>query len=118
MERDGLCQGEHPNLALQFLALPHVILVQERDERGRRRAARDAISGRRCAVPRRRACAELTEISYYYEAWVVEACCGHWELRGSPSRGKLHWVEGQVAPEDAILEDFLAVIARGQPPRQ
>ena len=59
----------------------------------------------------------LTEISYYYEPWIVQACPGHWELRGSPSRGELHWVEGQVAPEDAILEDFLAVIARGQPPR-
>lgn len=58
----------------------------------------------------------LTEISYYYEAWVVQACPGHWELRGSAAGGELHWVEGQVPPEDAILEDFLAVIARGQPP--
>jgi hypothetical protein len=59
----------------------------------------------------------LTEISYYYEAWVVQQCPGHWELAGRASDGELHWVEGQVPPEDAILADFLATIGRGQPPR-
>ena len=60
----------------------------------------------------------LTEISYYFEAWAVQACPGHWELRGTSSRGDLHWVEGHLAPEDAILEDFLSVVARGRPPRR
>jgi hypothetical protein len=54
----------------------------------------------------------LTEISYYHEAWAVQACPGHWELRGTASRGDLRWVDGHLSPEDAILEDFLAVVAR------
>ncbi len=50
----------------------------------------------------------LTEISYYYEGWALHACPGHWELRGDAKGGRLDWVEGQIRPEDAILEDFLA----------
>ncbi|PLS79998.1 MAG: hypothetical protein CYG59_10225, partial [Chloroflexi bacterium] len=50
--------------------------------------------------------------SYYYEGWALhEECPGHWELDGDPDTGQLHFVEGRVRPEDAILEDFLAAIA-------
>jgi hypothetical protein len=54
----------------------------------------------------------LVEISYYYESWLLHACPGHWELRGSPEGGRLDWVEGQMRPEDAILEDFLTRVER------
>jgi hypothetical protein len=54
----------------------------------------------------------LVEISYYYEGWAVHDCPGHWELSGSPESGELTWVEGSVRPQDAILEDFLELIAR------
>lgn len=52
----------------------------------------------------------LVEISYYYEGWAVQACPGHWELRGEPKDGQLDWIEGEMRPEDAILADFLAVL--------
>jgi hypothetical protein len=51
----------------------------------------------------------LTEISYYYEGWILhEECPGHWLLHGSPEDGELEWVQGPRRPEDCILEDFLA----------
>jgi hypothetical protein len=51
----------------------------------------------------------LTEISYYYEGWILfEECQGHWMLHGSPETGRLEWVNQQLRPEDAILDDFLA----------
>ena len=51
----------------------------------------------------------LTEISYYYEGWILhEECPGHWVLQGDPDTGQLLFVENRVRPEDAILEDFLA----------
>jgi hypothetical protein len=49
----------------------------------------------------------LTEISYYYEGWAVAACPGHWRPDGS-------WQPGEVAPEDAIFDDFLALVASRQ----
>ena len=54
----------------------------------------------------------LVEISYYYEGWAVHECPGHWELRGDPESGRLEWVEGKVRPQDAILDDFLALLDR------
>ena len=56
----------------------------------------------------------IVEISYIYDSWAVEACPGHWELRGEPEDGQLEWVEGRMWPEDAILDDFLALIDRRQ----
>lgn len=51
----------------------------------------------------------LTEMSYYFEGWILhEECLGHWELQGDPDTGLLLFVEGHVRPEDVILEDFLA----------
>jgi hypothetical protein len=51
----------------------------------------------------------LTEISYYYEGWILhEECPGHWVLHGTPEKGSLEWVAGASRPEDAILDDFLA----------
>jgi glutathione synthase/RimK-type ligase-like ATP-grasp enzyme len=58
----------------------------------------------------------LVEISYYYEGWALHACPGHWELRGDPETGRLEWVDGQVRPEDAILDDFLDVLRRRERP--
>jgi hypothetical protein len=52
----------------------------------------------------------IVEISYYYEGWAVAECPGHWELHGRPEDGRLEWVPGTVRPEDAILEDFLALL--------
>jgi hypothetical protein len=49
----------------------------------------------------------VNEISYYYEGWALHACPGHWKLYGDVKTGQLEWVEGQMQPEDAILEDFL-----------
>lgn len=46
------------------------------------------------------------EISYTYASWAVEACPGHWKLSGDHATGSLAWVEGTLAPEDAIFEDF------------
>jgi hypothetical protein len=61
----------------------------------------------------------LVEISYYYEGWALAACPGHWALRGDdPETGRLEWVEGQVRPEDAILDDFLDLLAARSGPMQ
>jgi len=49
----------------------------------------------------------IVEISYYYEGWAVAQCPGHWELDDDPAASGLKWVEGQLEPADAILEDFL-----------
>jgi glutathione synthase/RimK-type ligase-like ATP-grasp enzyme len=66
-------------------------------------------------VLRRDGQALLNEISYYYEGWAVHECPGHWTI--APGAGAddpvvpLRWVDGKMAPEDAILEDFLAEVA-------
>lgn len=49
----------------------------------------------------------LTEISYMYEGWAVARCPGHWKSNRS---GGLEWVQGEMRPEDAILEDFLTLV--------
>jgi glutathione synthase/RimK-type ligase-like ATP-grasp enzyme len=55
----------------------------------------------------------LTEISYYYEGWILhEECPGHWLLHGTPEHGSLEWVESPCRPEDFILDDFLADLSR------
>jgi glutathione synthase/RimK-type ligase-like ATP-grasp enzyme len=57
----------------------------------------------------------IIEISYTYASWAVRDCPGHWVLHGDPQRGELEWVAGHLSSEDAILEDFLAVIRRSAP---
>lgn len=52
----------------------------------------------------------IGEVSYYYEAWIVADCPGHWELSGDPATGELAWVDGRTRPEDAIVTDFLEQI--------
>ena len=47
----------------------------------------------------------IVEISYMYMDSFVYACPGHWD------RG-LIWSEGQVWPQDAILEDLLETVRR------
>jgi hypothetical protein len=65
-------------------------------------------------VLRRAGTPTINEISYYYEGWAVADCPGHWELLGDQEDSELKWVEGNVRPEDAILEDFLAFVSRAR----
>jgi hypothetical protein len=51
--------------------------------------------------------AVIGEISYYYEAWIVPECPGHWELRGDAETGELVWIAGSMRAEDAIVIDFV-----------
>lgn len=60
----------------------------------------------------------ITEISYYYEGWVLhEECSGHWVLHGDPDTGDLEWINRRIRAEDAIWEDFIAevVALQGRP---
>jgi hypothetical protein len=53
----------------------------------------------------------ITEISYYYEGWVLhEECPGHWVLHGDPDTGNLEWIDRRIRAEDAIWEDFIAEV--------
>ena len=54
----------------------------------------------------------LGEISYTYVSWMVRDCPGHWVLTGEPETGDLEWIEGHLAPDDAIFEDFVATLRR------
>ena len=56
------------------------------------------------------------EVSYTSAAWAVRKCPGHWHLDGDPQTGALEWVPGELRPEDAIFEDFLAEVARRRRP--
>jgi hypothetical protein len=47
----------------------------------------------------------------------VRDCPGHWVLRGDPETGDMTWEEGNMAPEDAILQDFLGQIREHQQKR-
>lgn len=49
----------------------------------------------------------VSEISYTFASWAVHKCPGHWVLRGEVQAGKFEWIDGQLAPEDAIFEDFI-----------
>jgi glutathione synthase/RimK-type ligase-like ATP-grasp enzyme len=52
----------------------------------------------------------VEEVSYTHVSWVVRDCPGHWVLHGEPETGDLEWVAGQMAPDDAIFEDFVAAL--------
>lgn len=52
----------------------------------------------------------LGEISYTYVSWMVRECPGHWVLHGDPATGHLEWIDGKLAPDDAIFEDFIASV--------
>jgi glutathione synthase/RimK-type ligase-like ATP-grasp enzyme len=52
----------------------------------------------------------VTEVSYYFEPFMLRRCLGHWRSDGDA----LHWVEGPVQPEVAILDDFLERVAAGR----
>ncbi len=47
---------------------------------------------------------QIGEVSYCYDPAAVQQCPGHWDR-------ELHWVEGQVSPQDAILHDLVAAIS-------
>ncbi|GJL50518.1 ATP-grasp domain-containing protein [Candidatus Nitrospira salsa] len=49
----------------------------------------------------------VVEVSYYYEAWTVFECPGHWTLKEHTSTNTLQWIEGKTKPEDAIFIDLL-----------
>ena len=48
------------------------------------------------------------EVSYTYVSSAVHACPGHWELEGEPDSGELHWITGQMWPEEAQIADFIS----------
>ena len=50
------------------------------------------------------------EISYTYASWAIRDCPGHWVLHGDPERGSLEWRPGRLRAEDAIFEDFVALL--------
>ena len=50
----------------------------------------------------------ILEICYAYVPAYVHACPGYWD-------SNLHWHGGHVWPQDAILEDVLAVMREGRP---
>ena len=50
------------------------------------------------------------EVSYTYVSSAVHACSGHWELDGDPESGDLRWVDGQIWPEEAQIEDFIPLV--------
>lgn len=52
----------------------------------------------------------VTEISYYYEAWLVHRCPGHW--RKEEQSGRVEWIQGEKRPDDAIFEDFVSLVAK------
>ena len=54
------------------------------------------------------------EISYTYVSWMVRDCPGHWLLHGDSDAGQLAWVDGHLAPDDAIFEDFVRSIRTSQ----
>ena len=54
----------------------------------------------------------LGEVSYTYVSWMVRDCPGHWVLHGDPETGELEFVDGHMAPDDAIFEDFVAELRR------
>lgn len=56
----------------------------------------------------------VAEISYYYEAWAVHECPGHWQM--VKSSGEIEWVEGKMRPDDAIFEDFIEALSRDTAP--
>ena len=45
----------------------------------------------------------IVEISYAYLADVVHDCPGHWNV-------DMQWQEGHVWPQDAVLDDLIALI--------
>ncbi len=49
----------------------------------------------------------IVEVSYCYDANAVKACSGYWDK-------ELNWHERSMWPQDAILEDILQQITRGQ----
>lgn len=54
---------------------------------------------------------QIVEMSYCYVPEAVQACPGHWDK-------DLIWHEGEMWPQDAILEDVLAQIGSGSAPGQ
>jgi len=50
------------------------------------------------------------EASYTFVSSAVHDCPGHWKLNGSPETGSLIWNEGHLWPEEAQIEDFLALL--------
>ena len=54
----------------------------------------------------------IGEISFTYASYAVYDCPGHWVLDGDPEVGELRWVDGQMWPQIAIIEDFVEMLLR------
>lgn len=49
----------------------------------------------------------VSEVTYAFHSRKLQMHPGHWVLEGEPERGSLRWVEGNLWPEEAQIEDFL-----------
>jgi hypothetical protein len=48
----------------------------------------------------------ITEVSYTFTDWMVYSCPGHWD-------SALNWLDGQMWPEEAQVDDFLDQVRCG-----
>jgi glutathione synthase/RimK-type ligase-like ATP-grasp enzyme len=49
----------------------------------------------------------VIEVSYAFVGWMVQSCPGYWQIGDGFQEEELVWVDGQLSPEEAIIEDFL-----------
>ena len=52
----------------------------------------------------------IGEISYAYSSWAIRNCPGHWEASAATEGADVHWVAGQMWPEEAQVTDFVRVL--------
>lgn len=56
----------------------------------------------------------VVEISYYFEAWGVYECPGHWVSKAGTFAEEIEWVDGRTRAEDAIFDDLLMALEQRQ----
>lgn len=50
------------------------------------------------------------ENTYTFASWAVHECPGHYELVGDPEKQEWRWISGRMWPEEAQMQDFLALV--------